>query len=41
MAKSRAVRGATLNQDSSRFTLPEREFDGDWLDVRDTLDAPA
>jgi DNA repair photolyase len=40
MAKSRAVRGATINRDSSRFTLPAREMDGDWLDARDALDDP-
>ncbi|MEO8374773.1 MAG: PA0069 family radical SAM protein [Sphingomonas bacterium] len=38
MAKSRPVRGATLNRESTRFNLPEREADGDWLDDRDTLD---
>jgi DNA repair photolyase len=35
--KSRAVRGATLNQESVRFNLPEREADGDWLDDRELL----
>jgi DNA repair photolyase len=34
----RAVRGATLNTGSSRFNLPAREVDGDWLDDRETLD---
>ncbi|CAN5270547.1 PA0069 family radical SAM protein [soil metagenome] len=34
----RAVRGATLNSESSRFILPAREADGDWLDDRATLD---
>ncbi|GAA0338042.1 PA0069 family radical SAM protein [Sphingomonas oligophenolica] len=38
MAKSRPVRGATLNRESRRFNLPEREADGDWLDDRETLD---
>ena len=38
MAKSRPVRGATLNRESTRFNLPEREADGDWLDDRETLD---
>ncbi|MEG3143940.1 PA0069 family radical SAM protein [Sphingomonas sp. RT2P30] len=38
MAKTRAVRGATINFESSRFNLPAREADGDWLDVRETLD---
>jgi DNA repair photolyase len=38
MAKTRPVRGATLNQESRRFNLPEREADGDWLDDRETVD---
>jgi len=38
MAKSRPVRGATLNGESRRFNLPEREADGDWLDDRETVD---
>jgi len=38
MAKNRPVRGATLNQESSRFNLPAREADGDWLDARAALD---
>jgi DNA repair photolyase len=38
MAKSRPVRGATLNSDSRRFNLPEREADGDWLDAQDEID---
>ena len=38
MAKTRAVRGATINQESSRFNLPARETDGDWLDERNALD---
>lgn len=38
MAKSRPMRGATLNRESSRFNLPAREADGDWLDARDDLD---
>jgi DNA repair photolyase len=42
MASPRPVRGATLNVESTRFDLPQREADGDWLDVRDALDgAPA
>ena len=36
--KSRPVRGATLNQESARFNLPERAADGDWLDDRDVVD---
>ena len=38
MAKTRAVRGATLNLASSRFTLNQVEADGDWLDERDGID---
>ena len=38
MAKSRPVRGATLNRHSARFNLPEREADGDWLDDRELVD---
>src|SRR6218665_3038307 len=38
MAKNRPVRGATLNEASSRFNLPAREADGDWLDAREALD---
>ena len=38
MAPTRPVRGATLNRDSSRFNLPDREADGDWLDVQEALD---
>ena len=38
MAKTRAVRGATLNRESTRFNLPEREADGDWLDAREDVD---
>ncbi len=35
-------RGAVTNSDSSRFNLPSREADGDWLDEREALgDAPA
>src|ERR1700712_5656238 len=34
----RAVRGATLNSGSSRFGLPAREADGDWLDDREAID---
>jgi hypothetical protein len=33
-------RGATLNGESRRFNLPEREADGDWLDVVEALDGP-
>jgi DNA repair photolyase len=38
MAEKRPQRGATLNRESHRFTLPERHADGDWLDDRDQLD---
>ena len=41
MAKTRPVRGATLNAESGRFGLPEREADGDWLDERESLDGAA
>lgn len=36
--RSRPTRGATLNSTSSRFALPSTEADGDWLDMRDTID---
>ena len=32
------ARGATVNRTSSRFNLPSREEDGDWLDARNDLD---
>ncbi len=35
---ARAVRGATLNRASTRFTLPQAEADGDWLDAREAID---
>jgi DNA repair photolyase len=38
MAKTRAQRGATTNRTSSRFNLPKREADGDWLDMRAEID---
>eukprot|EP01037_Dinobryon_pediforme_P027496 gene27496-30402_t len=38
MADKRAQRGATLNGESHRFNLPQRDVDGDWLDDRDELD---
>ncbi|WP_457312615.1 PA0069 family radical SAM protein [Sphingomonas sp. UYAg733] len=38
MAGKRPTRGATLNRDSVRFNLPEREADGDWLDARGDID---
>ena len=36
--KPRAVRGATLNQQSARFGLPSVEADGDWRDAREAID---
>ena len=41
MAKNRPSRGATHNRESSRFNLPEREADGDWLDAREEVDGEA
>ncbi|MCH3156225.1 hypothetical protein K3X33_14715, partial [Listeria monocytogenes] len=38
LADKRPQRGATLNAESRRFNLPEREADGDWLDDREGLD---
>jgi DNA repair photolyase len=35
------ARGATLNHASTRFNLPAREADGDWLDQRDDVDGEA
>ncbi|VVT03179.1 DNA repair photolyase [Sphingomonas sp. EC-HK361] len=40
-AKSRAIRGATLNAESTRFNLPQTEADGDWLDAREAIDGAA
>jgi DNA repair photolyase len=37
-ARSRPVRGATLNAGSTRFNLPGTQADGDWLDAREALD---
>ena len=34
----RPQRGATLNDASRRFALPERAADGDWLDAREEID---
>ncbi|MEO7681907.1 MAG: PA0069 family radical SAM protein [Sphingomonas sp.] len=39
MPKNRPVRGATVNAESTRFNLPGREADGDWLDIREALDS--
>ena len=33
----RAVRGATLNAESTRFNLPQTEADADWLDMREAI----
>src|SRR3569623_2207483 len=41
MAKTRPVRGATVNHESARVYLPAREADGDWLDAREALDGEA
>src|ERR1700750_2259532 len=38
MAKSRPVRGATHNRESTRFNLHEREADGDGRAARDDVD---
>src|SRR5512142_1086222 len=38
MAKARPVRGATVNRESTRFSLPERLADGDWLDALEDVD---
>ncbi|HEX8445607.1 MAG TPA: PA0069 family radical SAM protein [Sphingomonas sp.] len=35
---ARPGRGAPVNSSSTRFGLPERMADGDWLDDRDTID---
>lgn len=37
-SKPRPVRGATLNQTSGRFNLPERSADGDWRDAQSLVD---
>ncbi|WP_088334753.1 PA0069 family radical SAM protein [Sphingomonas mucosissima] len=37
-ARARPQRGATNNAESSRFNLPKRELDGDWLDERAMID---
>ena len=41
MASPRPVRGATHNRESTRFALPSREADGDWLDARTDIDGAA
>ena len=35
---ARAGRGAPENRTPTRFNLPSREADGDWLDEREELD---
>ena len=37
---SRPQRGATENRTSTRFNLPHREVDGDWLEEREAIDGP-
>ena len=41
MARARPVRGATRNDASRRFALPQAEADGDWLDMREGIDGAA
>jgi len=41
MSSLRPCRGATENTVSSRFNLPAREADGDWLDAREEIDGEA
>src|ERR1700712_2893019 len=38
MAKARPARGATVNRESTRFNLPQREADGDGLDALEDVD---
>ncbi|WP_010217542.1 PA0069 family radical SAM protein [Sphingomonas sp. PAMC 26621] len=38
MPAARPHRGATINSQSSRFALPERAADGDWLDQCESID---
>lgn len=39
--RARPVRGATQNEVSRRFHLPEAVADGDWLDARESVDGEA
>ncbi|MGN7159707.1 PA0069 family radical SAM protein [Sphingomonas sp. SAFR-052] len=39
--RNRPARGATDNPASTRFALPVRDADGDWLDWRETVDGAA
>ncbi|NIJ25074.1 PA0069 family radical SAM protein [Sphingomonas japonica] len=41
MSKTRAMRGATVNRESTRFGLAVREADGDWLDAQGAIDGDA
>ncbi|RZL75049.1 MAG: radical SAM protein, partial [Sphingomonas sp.] len=41
MKQARPVRGATRNDESRRFNLPQTEADGDWLDMREGIDGIA
>ena len=41
MKTARPVRGATRNDKSRRFNLPQTEADGDWLDIREGIDGIA
>ncbi|MXP25426.1 PA0069 family radical SAM protein [Altererythrobacter indicus] len=34
-------RAATHNRQSTRFSIPETEADGDWLDIQETIDGPS
>ena len=38
--KARAIRGATRNDASTRFNLPQAEVDGEWLDACEVIDGP-
>lgn len=38
MTKPRPTRGATLNAASARFNLPQRQDEGDWLDIQEIVD---
>lgn len=41
MARALPARGATFNDASKRFHLPQTEPDGDWLDSREAIDGAA
>ncbi|HQS97676.1 MAG: radical SAM protein [Novosphingobium sp. 17-62-19] len=40
MKQPKKGRGATHNETSSRFNLPIRELDTDWLDIEEAIDGP-